>query len=215
MLPPEQFPISLPDYLNLNDSFLVQPKWYNRFIETFGTHYFASAIFGVRHQEQTIVKPAYFYSTTAGHVGDNLQAHFQKKFDKLDVAFQRNTKTTPRLFGQPSYPWLLSGTLKPISDLFQIKLIKEQMSVAIEARLAKAALVEWKRDLELIQQIPHLSWFLFGSFAPWTILSQIDSCLSMTVPNPAEVNQIGNLVETLTEFVSAINGKCTWPIYMP
>ncbi|XP_059172760.1 perivitellin-2 67 kDa subunit-like [Physella acuta] len=153
----------------LTGTFESNPTAYNKFIDTYGTHYFTSANFGGFIRMVFETKKDYVMTKTENEIEANAKASYSKMVSvsvggssatgNVDETFTSNSKTTIKYYGgdtnvlgteglskwQPtveSDPWLFSGKLKPISDLISDETKRTSMERAVKNRLLKAYIGE-------------------------------------------------------------------------
>ncbi|KAK0060712.1 perivitellin-2 67 kDa subunit [Biomphalaria pfeifferi] len=158
----------------IKGTFQTNPNVYNRFINTFGTHYFSSANFGGYIRAVMETKSDYFYSSSESEAKYNAKASFLNIISanggrltstaNVDQAFSSSTTQTVRYYGgntnlltksgisewQPTVqkdPWLFSGELKPLSDLITDDVKRISMEKAVENYVLKSYLEELERLL--------------------------------------------------------------------
>lgn len=145
---------------------------YNKFIEEFGTHYFATGNFGGYIRLLTETEISFFDNLTETDAQRSIKASFQnsisfkigteKKTSSVSQSFEDLSKKTIKYYGgdtnllrassvdewQPTVdkdPWLYSGQLKPISDLITDETKKASMEKAVENHVTKNYLYELER----------------------------------------------------------------------
>ncbi|XP_059143534.1 perivitellin-2 67 kDa subunit-like [Physella acuta] len=153
----------------LTGTYESNPNAYNKFIDTYGTHYFTSANFGGFIRMVFETAKDYFMSKTESEIEANAKAAYMKMVSvsvaatsstgNVDEKFTSSTKTTIKYYGgdtnilssegltkwQPTVegdPWLFSGKLKPISDLIQDETKKSSMIRAVKNHLLRAYIGE-------------------------------------------------------------------------
>lgn len=155
---------------------------FDEFVDTFGTHYFESGIFGGYLLQQTIIQNDYLYKHTTQEVSTNVQAsylqmikakveHDQTK-DESQRQFEQSTTTNYYYYGGkanlidamklakfsdwwdsvPSDPWLFGGRIRPIEDLVEQAATKQQVKRAVEVKLLKAYLQELRYTVFLVKR---------------------------------------------------------------
>ncbi|XP_059172761.1 perivitellin-2 67 kDa subunit-like [Physella acuta] len=153
----------------LTGTFESNPTAYNKFIDTYGTHYFTSAKFGGFIRMVFETSKEYAMTKTESEIEANAKASYMKMVSvsvghtssngNVDEKFTSNSKTTMKYYGgdtnvlssdglskwQPtveSDPWLFSGKLKPISDLIKDETKKSSMIRAVKNHLLRAYIGE-------------------------------------------------------------------------
>ncbi|XP_059159772.1 perivitellin-2 67 kDa subunit-like [Physella acuta] len=154
----------------LNVTFESNPDIYYKFIEIYGTHYWSRANFGGYVKMVCETTKEYFESSTQTEIEANAQATFVVMVGggggtgkgSASQSYTSNTKTSIKFYGgdpnvlakdgfakwQPtvdSDPWLFSGRLKPISDLFKNATKKAEMVKAVKNYLIKNYILEQER----------------------------------------------------------------------
>lgn len=215
---PERLLKLLEDAGGGGGDYASNPTPYQEALRLYGTHYFASGTFGARTVELTRLRPDYYFAARAASLGnltDNVRAHFEQRFDRLDPAYAQNVHVERSWFGRfppptpdkPGAYWPLAVSLKPITELLeQGHPAKAQLAVAIRVRLMRAALRDWSRSLQKMNDLGGGSWgLLMGAFQPGGLLERVNEQLAETVPEEAAVEAIGGLVETMEDFIGLMN----------
>lgn len=215
---PERLLKLLEDAGGGGGDYASNPRPYQEALRLYGTHYFASGTFGARTVELTRLRPDYYFAARAASLGnltDNVRAHFEQRFDRLDPAYAQNVHVERSWFGRfppptpdkPGAYWPLAVSLKPITELLeQGHPAKAQLAVAIRVRLMRAALRDWSRSLQKMNDLGGGSWgLLMGAFQPGGLLERVNEQLAETVPEEAAVEAIGGLVETMEDFIGLMN----------
>lgn len=219
---PERLQKLLEDAGGGGGDYASNPTPYQEALRLYGTHYFASGTFGARTVELTRLRPDYYFAARAASLGnltDNVRAHFEQRFDRLDPAYAQNVHVERSWFGRfppptpdqaPGAYWPLAVSLKPITELLkQGHPAKAPLAVAIRVRLMRAALRDWSRSLQKMNDLGGSNgWgLLMGAFQPGGLLERVNEQLAETVPEEAAVEAIGGLVETMEDFIGLMNGK--------
>lgn len=154
----------------LTETYESNPSAYNTFIETYGTHYFATGNFGGYVRMLFEATQSYYLSQSEIQIEANAKASYMQMISvsvgtsstnqKVDETFKSNTKKTIKYYGGdtnllnnqddfskwlPSVekdPWLFSGHLKLISNLFRNATKKASMVRAVENHLLRSYLGE-------------------------------------------------------------------------
>ncbi|KAK3710635.1 hypothetical protein RRG08_034171 [Elysia crispata] len=145
------------------------PAAYHKFINEFGTHYFSTGTFGgylrsvyetdteffSTHTDEEVKAEARTIFIDGGGAGDSSAVSKQfKALSNEQLLFYGGNADLQSPGNVQSWqstvdanPWLLSGTVKPISDLIRNDRKRSSMERAVEQHLMKAHLVELRRVL--------------------------------------------------------------------
>ena len=166
----------------LPDTYAEDPEMYQEFLDTFGTHYFESGMFGGYLLQQTFVEDNYRYRSTEAELSANLKASYQQVvsgnaggnggLNVTSASFREHSHTNYFYYGGTTNlvrmlnneqfaawsasvhkdPWLFGGRVKSVTKLIEKASLRNQMKTATQVKLAKAFLMELKRSLELIHR---------------------------------------------------------------
>ncbi|XP_059159771.1 perivitellin-2 67 kDa subunit-like [Physella acuta] len=154
----------------LTGTYDSNPNVYNKFIETYGTHYFSTASFGGYVRMLFEITKEYFSTKSEVDIEANAKASYMQMVSvsgggsssnvKIDETFKSNSKQTIKYYGgdtnllnkadgfsqwQPTVendPWLYSSVLKPISDLITDTTKKASMEKAVKNYMIRSYLGE-------------------------------------------------------------------------
>lgn len=156
----------------ITGTFESNPAAYNRFIEIFGTHYFATAHFGGYIRVTFETSSEYVHSKKETEVKANAKASFLKIISAhggrvtgsttVDTKFTESSVQIVRYFGgdtnllsqnglaqwQPTVdadPWLFAGELHPTSDLIADETKRSSMTRAVNNHVMRSHLRELDR----------------------------------------------------------------------
>lgn len=160
----------------LTKSFSQDPKSYETFIKTFGTHFFQDAFFGGMLKLVIETESTYFETSTTVGVGLQAEGTFGNivklkggagvSHTNVDGNFKKLSKETMRYYGgranlldkaaglkewMPTVignPWLFRGNLKPIHELIADKDKSDNMKLAVQVHLDKAYLLHLRKAIE-------------------------------------------------------------------
>lgn len=197
----------------LTGTFESNRAGYQRFINQFGTHYFATANFGGYIRTYMETTKSYVYSKSDREVKNNAKASFLKIISlhggtvsgstTVSETFRRATSSSVRYYGgdtnllmadgiqhwQPSVdndPWLFSGRLRPISDLISDPTKKSNLIKAVREHVLRAYLEELLRLLHAARQKVGNDGTLN------TLESRLETMQTRTTLVESEVETLGN-----------------------
>ncbi len=209
-------------------TYSANPAVYQEFLDTFGTHYFESGIFGGYLRQETIVEDRYRYETNDRDITTNVQAKYQVMVsakvgvdtskNTKSVTFDRSTRTSRYYYGGKTNlvnemsaeqfakwqetvshdPWLFGGLIKPIENLIDNEAVKGQIKTAVHVKLTKAYLQELKQTLVLISRQVPQTSAQSG---------KINELLGQPIPNQAEVLKVAEQVKTLVAQAQAVKDR--------
>lgn len=201
---------------------------YAEFLDTFGTHYFESGVFGGYLLQQTSIEDSYAYQTTDKDISATLQAGYlamvsgkvavdQSTSVKKDN-FNEFTRTSHYYYGGqtnlvgkfnaeqfaqwsasvPKDPWLFGGRLKPIENLITDETVKAQVKTAVYVKKTRAYLEELKQTLMLISKV-------VAQTQPE--VTRISELMAQSVPKEADVHEVAQHVEQLLAEAQAVKDR--------
>ncbi|KAJ6217410.1 hypothetical protein RDWZM_008567 [Blomia tropicalis] len=204
------------------------PEKYQEFLDTFGTHYFESGIFGGYLLQQTVINDNYRYTTRDSEINANLNAKYQSlvngHFDvdnnsnNRTAIFNQNTQTSRFFYGGqtnlltnmdekqfalwaasvPNDPWLFGGKIMPIETLISCEKVKAEVKSAVVIKRHKAYLQELKETLMLVSKTIPRAF---------NDMNKITELLKQTDPKEADIEQMAHMVQEYVADAQAVKDR--------
>lgn len=196
--------------------FAQNPKAFEEFIKTFGTHYFKDAFFGGILKLRVETEREYYHTSTTVGVGLQAEGLFGEivklkggvgvSNTKVDGKFRSSSKETMRYYGgfsnlldsggikewMPTVtgnPWLFRGNLGPISDFIKDAGKKKEMDVAVRVHLDKAYLTMLKHAIQSVVAAHGHS----GDTKKWN--DMVTGELAKVIPDHGRLRSMGTQIE--------------------
>lgn len=201
---------------DLPDKYADDPKQYEDFITTYGTHYYSSGYFGGTLMIDLEIDKSYYKATSDTEVKANAEATFfgllkahgayDGNVSQVSEAFKSASSSTQRyyggvanLFDKEGYskwwptvaanPWLYGGKLTPLTDLLPTGVKKQSLVEAVDVYILKAYLREIERTAESFMGKNHIGEVVVSDF-----LQQAEILLNSSSPTEKAVTKLGEAI---------------------
>ena len=135
--------------------------------------------------------------------------HFDHILPQNSTDFYQYVNQSTFIYGRlRQHPWIVSlAEPNPISVLVPDDFTADQLDLAIDVKMFKAALGEWTQSLRYLIDNQRESWFLMGHFSLQKLIDQMDRLVARTVVSEEEMRQMGERVDAILRFVRLRSGK--------